>query len=67
MPKIKTHKASKKRFRLTPRGKIIHWKQGDNGHLRSKKNNRQKSRLSGPKKLTQSSEIIKIKKLITVN
>lgn len=64
MPKIKTHKATKKRFKITSKGKVIHWKKGDNGHLRSKKTNRRKRRLSGPDQLANNTEARKVKKLI---
>ena len=36
MPKMKTHKGAKKRFRLTKKGKLMRMKQGGN-HLRRKK------------------------------
>lgn len=64
MPKIKTHKATKKRFKITSRGKVVHWKKGDNGHLRSKKSTRRKRRLSGSDQLSNKTEAKKIKKLV---
>ena len=39
MPKIKTHKATKKRFKITGRGKLRRRKQGSS-HLRRKKTKR---------------------------
>ncbi|RME66201.1 MAG: 50S ribosomal protein L35 [Caldilineae bacterium] len=36
MPKMKTHKGAKKRFRVTKKGKVMRMKQGGN-HLRRKK------------------------------
>lgn len=36
MPKIKTHKSAKRRFRVTGTGKIMHSRQGKS-HLRLKK------------------------------
>ena len=39
MPKMKTHKASAKRIRVTRRGKLMHAK-GTAGHLRWKKSYR---------------------------
>ena len=39
MPKIKTHKSTAKRFRLTGRGKIVRMHQGA-GHLRRHKDPR---------------------------
>jgi large subunit ribosomal protein L35 len=41
MPKIKTHKATAKRFRYTGRGKLVRTKIGKS-HLRRKKSNRVK-------------------------
>lgn len=41
MPKMKTHKATAKRFKITGSGKIIRRKQGG-GHLRRKKAKRTK-------------------------
>ncbi len=42
MPKIKTHKSTSKRFRLTGRGKLLRTKQGKS-HLRRKKSSRVKA------------------------
>ncbi len=39
MPKIKTHKTTAKRFKITGSGKILRRKQGG-GHLRRKKSKR---------------------------
>jgi large subunit ribosomal protein L35 len=39
MPKMKTHKATKKRFKITGRGKLRRRKQGSS-HLRRKKSKR---------------------------
>jgi len=41
MPKMKTHKATAKRFRVTRRGKVIRRKQGSS-HKRRKKSKRAK-------------------------
>jgi len=41
LPKIKTHKTSAKRFKITSSGKILRRKQGG-GHLRRKKSKRVK-------------------------
>ncbi|KFK32124.1 hypothetical protein AALP_AA6G201200 [Arabis alpina] len=43
--KLKTHKASAKRFRVTGRGKIVRRRSGKQ-HLLAKKNNKRKLRLS---------------------
>ncbi|MEA3344833.1 MAG: 50S ribosomal protein L35 [Chloroflexota bacterium] len=45
MPKMKTHKATAKRFRITGSGKIRRRKQGGN-HLRRKKTKRSKRKYS---------------------
>ncbi|MCA9382604.1 50S ribosomal protein L35 [Candidatus Dojkabacteria bacterium] len=64
MPKLKTHKATKKRFKITSSGKVMHWKKGNNGHLRSKKTTKHKQRLSGPDTLSNTTEARKVKKLV---
>ena len=45
MPKIKTHKSTSKRFRLTGQGKLRRTKQGKS-HLRRRKSPRAKAQLS---------------------
>lgn len=62
--KIKTHKATSKRFQLTTTGRLRHNKQGDNAHLKIKKNRAQKARLKGKSDLSQKTEIQKVKRLI---
>ena len=61
--KIKTHKATKKRFKVTTTGKVVHKKQGNNEHLRIKKSNPRKARLNKQGTLENSTEIKKIKRL----
>lgn len=46
MPKIKTHKATAKRFKVTGRGKLRRRK-GHASHLRRKKSKRAKQELKG--------------------
>jgi large subunit ribosomal protein L35 len=46
VPKIKTHKSAKRRFRITGSGKIMHSKIGKS-HLRLKKSHRVKRQYSG--------------------
>ncbi len=46
MPKQKTHKATKKRFRLTARGKVKHRHAGTS-HLATRKTHKQKRNLRG--------------------
>lgn len=61
--KIKTHKATKKRFKVTAKGKVVHQKQGNNEHLRIKKSNPRKARLNKQGTLGNSTEAKKIKRL----
>jgi len=46
MPKQKTHKATKKRFRLSARGKVKH-RQAGTSHLAFRKTHKQKRQLRG--------------------
>ncbi len=62
--KTKTHKASFKRFKKTASGKIKHYSQGDNSHLKANKDRGQKSRKKGSHTLTNKGDIKKIVKLI---
>jgi large subunit ribosomal protein L35 len=45
MPKLKTHKGAKRRFRITATGKVMHRK-GQISHLRSRKAKRAKREIS---------------------
>jgi len=60
--KIKTHKATAKRFKLTGKKKLRHNKQGDNAHLKANKNRNQKARQKGKTILTggERKKIIKL-------
>ncbi|KAF3571313.1 hypothetical protein F2Q69_00062732 [Brassica cretica] len=51
--KMKTHKASAKRFRVTGRGKIVRRRSGKQ-HLLAKKNNKRKLRLSKMHEVSRS-------------
>lgn len=46
MPKQKTHKGAKKRFRLTAKGKVKH-RQAGTSHLATRKTHKQKRNLRG--------------------
>ena len=46
MPKQKTHKGSKKRFRVTARGKVVH-RQAGTSHLQSRMTKKRKRNLRG--------------------
>jgi len=47
MPKMKTHKGIKKRFKVTAKGKL-RYKHPGVGHLMSSKNAKRRRRLTGP-------------------
>ena len=47
MPKMKTHKGAAKRFKITKRGKIIHYNTGHT-HLMSNKSAKRRRRLRKP-------------------
>jgi large subunit ribosomal protein L35 len=54
MPKQKTHKATRKRFRLTANGKVKHRKCGTS-HLAWRKSHNKKRKLRGTKILDKTS------------
>ena len=47
MPKLKTHKGIKKRFRVTAKGKVVHRK-ANTSHLLSHKTTKRKRKLRRP-------------------
>jgi large subunit ribosomal protein L35 len=51
MPKQKTHKGIKKRFKVTAKGKL-RYKHPGSGHLMNSKNAKRRRRLSGPAVIT---------------
>ena len=53
MPKQKTHKGTKKRFRITARGKVKHRSAGTS-HLASRKSHKRKRNLRGTTILDKS-------------
>lgn len=61
--KIKTHQASKKRFKVTRTGKVRHNKKGNN-HLKANKNSSQKAAKKGKSQLSSKNEANKITKLM---
>ncbi len=61
--KMKTHKASKKRFKVTATGKLIHGGQ-DGGNAASYKNRRQKKSSKSQRALSATKEQKKIRNLI---
>jgi large subunit ribosomal protein L35 len=62
MAKLKTHKATAKRFKVTSTGKLV-FKAGGWGHLKSKKDARIKYRKRGNRTLSKS-DSDNLKKLI---
>jgi large subunit ribosomal protein L35 len=58
MPKQKTHKATKKRFRLTAKGKAKH-RQAGTSHLAFRKTHKQKRQLRG----TDTVDTVEVKKI----
>lgn len=62
MPKIKTHKATSKRFRLTGRGKLMRTKQGKS-HLRRKKSRRAKAAFPEMHEVSAPGTVKRVKKL----
>ena len=63
MPKMKTKKIARKRFKLTKNGKITHRTQGMR-HLRSKKSAAHKRRQDKPKTVTNKKVIQRITRLL---
>jgi large subunit ribosomal protein L35 len=61
MPKMKTHKASKKRFRVTAKGKVLRSQAGKK-HLNSHKTGKRKRQLRG--RIVQGGKLAK--KYVTV-
>jgi large subunit ribosomal protein L35 len=51
MPKMKTHRATAKRFRVTRKGKVMHDK-ATGGHMLMKKSGSRKRRISGQSEVT---------------
>jgi large subunit ribosomal protein L35 len=63
MPKMKTHRASAKRFRVTRGGKVLHRKATGN-HMLMKKTGSRKRRIEGTAEVTAVREQKKIKRLL---
>jgi large subunit ribosomal protein L35 len=51
MPKVKTHSGAKKRFKITPRGKV-RGRHAMRSHILEKKNAKRRRRLAAPKILS---------------
>jgi large subunit ribosomal protein L35 len=63
MPKMKTHSATSKRFRVTRKGKVLHRKATGN-HMLTKKSGSQRRRIEGMSSVKATSEQKKIKRLL---
>jgi large subunit ribosomal protein L35 len=61
MPKMKTHRSSAKRFRITRKGKVLHRKATGN-HMLTKKSGSRRRRVEGMSEV--SAERTKIKRLL---
>ena len=64
MPKVKTHSGTKKRFKLTGKGKVKRF-QANTSHLMRKKSKKAKTRLEGST-LVSSADEARIKRLLRV-
>jgi len=62
MPKIKTHKSTSKRFRLTGGGKLMRTRLGKS-HLRRKKSKRVKAELAEMHEVSLMSQVKRIRTL----
>jgi large subunit ribosomal protein L35 len=62
MPKIKTHKSTSKRFRVTGSGKLMRTRLGKS-HLRRKKSKRAKAELPQMHEVELKSQVKRIKSL----
>ncbi|MEE9390380.1 MAG: 50S ribosomal protein L35 [Candidatus Aminicenantaceae bacterium] len=62
MPKLKTHKGAKKRFKVTGKKKIVHSK-AYKSHILTKKSRKRKRKL-GKRKLIDGSDKARIKKML---
>ncbi|MFL5737502.1 MAG: 50S ribosomal protein L35 [Actinomycetota bacterium] len=58
MPKMKTHRATAKRFRITRRGKILHRKATGN-HMLTKKTGSRRRRVEGMNEITAERKVIR--------
>ena len=57
MPKVKTHSGAKKRFRVTPRGKI-RGRHAMTSHMLGKKNAKRKRRLGQPAEISSKDSAV---------
>ena len=62
MPKIKTHKGTAKRFRVTPTGKVV-GRHSQQSHILEKKSAKRKRAFTGDKVVVSGKEARSIKKI----
>jgi large subunit ribosomal protein L35 len=58
MPKMKTNRATAKRFRITRRGKVLHRKATGN-HMLTKKSGSRRRRVEGMNEITAERKVIR--------
>ena len=63
MPKVKTKKIVRNRFKITKTGKIMHRAQGAR-HLRSKKNKARQRRQDAPQQVTTTKFAVMVKRFL---
>ena len=63
MPKMKSHSATSKRFRVTRTGKVLHRKATGN-HMLTKKTGSRRRRIEGMAEIASTREQKKIKRLL---
>jgi large subunit ribosomal protein L35 len=63
MPKMKTHRASAKRFRITRKGKVLHRKATGN-HMLTKKSSSHRRRIEGEAEVGSRSDARTIRRLL---
>ena len=63
MPKMKTHRAAAKRFRVTRKGKVLHRKATGN-HMLTKKSGSRRRRIEGMAEVGATKEQKKMKRLL---
>jgi len=63
MPKIKTHRATAKRFRITRKGKVLHRKATGN-HMLTKKSSSRRRRVEGLDEVGSRSEARTVRRLL---
>ena len=63
MPKMKSHRATSKRFRVTRTGKVLHRKATGN-HMLTKKSGSRRRRIEGMAEVQATNEQKKIKRML---